>query len=46
MDTPEPPQPFMQRVQKRLAASRFFTFSLLLHVGIVLVAGSVVLMQG
>ena len=45
MDTPEPPKPFMQRVQTRLAASRFFTFSLLLHVVIVIVAGSVVLIK-
>ncbi len=45
MDTPEPPKPFMQKFQERLAASRFFTFSLLLHIVIVLVGGSVVLIK-
>ncbi len=45
MDTPEPPKTFIQKIQERLAASRFLTFSLLLHILIVLVAGSVVLIK-
>src|SRR6266853_901889 len=45
MDAPEPPQPFMKRLQTRLAASRFFTFSLLIHVVIVVMGGSVVLIK-
>lgn len=45
MDTPEPPKPITKRIQERLAASRFFTFSLLLHIIIVLVGGSVVLIK-
>jgi hypothetical protein len=40
-----PPPTFLQRVQSRLAASRFFTFSLLLHIVIVLMAGSVVIVH-
>ncbi len=36
-------EPFSKRLQRRIAASRFFTFSLLLHVVIVVMAGSVVL---
>ena len=35
----------MKRLQKRLAASRFFTFSLLIHVVIVVMGGSVVLIK-
>jgi len=38
-------KPFMKRLQERLAASRFFTFSLLLHVIIVILGGSVVLFK-
>ena len=45
MDAPEPPKPFSKRLQEKLAASRFFTFSLLLHVVIVVMAGSVVLIK-
>ena len=41
---PEPEQKsFGQRLQERIAQSRFFTFSLLLHVVIVVLGGSVVL---
>jgi hypothetical protein len=35
----------MKRLQERLAASRFFTFSLLLHIVIVVLGGSVVLFK-
>ncbi len=45
MDSPEPPKPFAQRLQEKLAASRFFTFSLLIHVVIVIMCGSVVLIK-
>ncbi len=45
MDSHEPPKPFAKRLQERLAASRFFTFSLLLHVVIVIMGGSVVLFK-
>jgi len=45
MDNPEPPLPVIKRMQVRLAASRFFTFSLLLHIVIVLFCGSVVLIK-
>ncbi len=45
MDTPEPPKPVIERVKERLAASRFFTFSLMLHIVIVIVGGSVVLIK-
>ena len=44
METPEP-QPFFKRLQAKLAASRFFMFSALLHVVIVIVGGSAVLMK-
>jgi hypothetical protein len=36
---------FTKRLQAKLAASRFFTFSLLLHVVLVIMGGSVVLFQ-
>ena len=39
------PEPLAKRVQARLAASRFLTFSLLIHVIIVVMAGSVVLFK-
>lgn len=45
MDADSPNQPFMKRLQARLAASRFFTFSLLLHIIIVVLGGSVVLFK-
>ena len=48
MDTPEPDEPKLTPIQKfqaKLAASRFFTFSLLLHVVIVILAGSVVIFK-
>jgi hypothetical protein len=44
MDTTAQPS-LMQRIQAKLAASRFFTFSLLLHVVIVMLAGSVVIVN-
>src|SRR5258708_27223359 len=40
-----PPTNFVQRIQAKLAESRFFTFSLLLHVVIVIMAGSVVIFK-
>lgn len=45
MDEAPQKQPFMKRLQDRLAASRFFTISLLLHSIIVVLGGSVVLFQ-
>lgn len=45
MYTPERPKPFAVRLQERLAASRFLTFSVLLHAVIVLMGGSVVLFK-
>ena len=45
MDAPEPPKPFAKRLQERLAASRFLTFSVLLHVIIVIAGGSVVVIK-
>jgi hypothetical protein len=43
MDPSSEQKSFMQKLQERLAASRFFTFSLLLHVILVILGGSVVL---
>ena len=43
MEPPPETKTFKQRFQERLAASRFFTFSLLLHVILVILGGSVVL---
>ncbi len=45
MYAPEPKKPFVVRMQERLAASRFLTFSVLLHAVIVLMGGSVVLFK-
>jgi hypothetical protein len=45
MDEAPQNQPFMKRLQERLAASRFFTISLLLHSIIVVLGGSVVLFK-
>lgn len=45
MHSPEKPRPFMVRFQERLAASRFLTFSVLLHAVLVLMGGSVVLFK-
>jgi len=45
MYTPEPKKPLMQRLQERLAASRFLTFSALLHAVLIFLAGSVVLIK-
>lgn len=45
MDASSEPKPFIKRLQERLAASRFFTFSLLLHIIIVVLGGSVVLFK-
>jgi hypothetical protein len=42
---PTPKKPFIQRIQEKLAASRFLTFSLLLHVVLVVMGGSVVLFK-
>ncbi len=44
MDNPQELN-FVQRLQAKLAASRFFTFSLLLHVVIVMMAGTIVIQQ-
>ncbi len=43
--TPAPKKPFTQRFQEKLAASRFLTFSMLLHVVLVVMGGSVVLFK-
>ena len=45
MHAPEPEKSFATRIQERLAASRFLTFSVLLHVVLVLMGGSVVLFK-
>lgn len=45
MDASSEPKPMMKRLQERLAASRFFTFSLLLHIIIVVLGGGVVLFK-
>lgn len=42
---PEQNESFMKRLQAKIAASRFFTFSLLLHVVLVVLGGSAVLFQ-
>lgn len=41
----EPPKTFLQKLQERAAASRFFTVSLLIHMGIIIIGGSVVLFK-
>jgi hypothetical protein len=43
MYTPEKKKPFMERVQERLAASRFLTFSALIHAVLIFLFGGVVL---
>jgi len=43
MYTPEEKKPFMERLQERLAASRFLTFSALLHAILIFLGGGVVL---
>jgi hypothetical protein len=45
MQAPEPKKPLITRIQERLAASRFLTFSVLLHAVLVLMGGSVVLFK-
>jgi hypothetical protein len=45
MDAHDPQKPLARRIQERLAASRFFTFSLLLHLVIVVMCGSIVLIK-
>ncbi len=45
MHSPEPEKNFVTRLQERLAASRFLTFSVLLHAVLVLMGGSVVLFK-
>jgi hypothetical protein len=45
MDEPSEKKSFALRLQQKLAASRFFTFSLLLHIVIVVLGGGVVLFK-
>lgn len=45
LDSPEPPKTFLQRLQERAAESRFFTVSLIIHLGIIIFGGSVVLFK-
>ena len=45
LESPEPPKTFLQKLQERAAASRFFTVSVLLHVILIVMGGSVVLFQ-
>jgi hypothetical protein len=45
MEPPEPPKSFIEKLQERLAASRFFTVSLLLHAVLIVMGGSVVLFK-
>lgn len=45
LDSPEPPKSLLQKLQERAAASRFFTVSLLIHMGIIILGGSVVLFK-
>lgn len=42
-DSPEPRKSLFRKIQERAAASRFLTVSLLIHLGIIIVAGGVVL---
>src|SRR4030095_1034554 len=46
MDSSSENKPFVLRLHERIAASRFLTFSLFLHLIIVVLAGGVVLIQG
>ncbi len=41
----DPPVPFFQRMQAKLAESRFFTFSLLLHIIILVLVGGIVVVS-
>ena len=45
LDSPEPPKSFLQKLQERAAASRFFTVSVLLHVVLIVMGSSVVLFK-
>ena len=45
MNTHPDQLPFAERLLQRVAQSRFFTFSLLLHIVIVVLAGGAVLVQ-
>lgn len=45
LDNTEPPKSFIERLQERAAASRFFTVSVLLHVVLIVMGGSVVLFK-
>src|SRR5262245_56792954 len=45
MHAPEPPKPFIVRIQEKLATSRFLTFSVVLHAVLILMGGSVVLFK-
>jgi len=44
-DSPEPRKSLFRKIQERAAASRFLTVSLLIHLGIIIVAGGVVLVK-
>ena len=46
MHTPSPSRPFFSRLHERMAASRFLTFSLLIHAIIVILGGGAVIMTG
>ena len=45
LESPEPPKSFLQKLQERAAASRFLTISVLLHVALIVMGGSVVLFK-
>ncbi len=45
LDSPEPPKSLLEKLQEKAAASRFFTVSVLLHVVIIVMGGSVVLFK-
>jgi len=45
LDAPEPPKSILEKLQERAAASRFFTVSVLLHVVLIVMGGSVVLFK-
>lgn len=45
LDSPEPPKSTLAKLQEKAAASRFFTVSVLLHVIIIVMGGSVVIFK-
>ena len=45
LDSQEPPKTFLQKLQERAAASRFFTVSVFLHVILIFMGGTVVLFK-